>query len=1003
MPKPKPPQDSPGALPINPSGENNEKYKLLFEKLDEGIFLMESEGPNAGHIVEVNETAARMTGYSVAELLTMKVTDLDVLENVEKAPERFAEILEGKWIGAQIMHVRKDGTLFPVEFQAGPITINDKRYTLAFVRDITHHVQTELEATESKNFLENILENIGDPIFVKDEARRWIVINDAFCTFMGRPREELIGKSDYEFFPKEQADVFWEKDAIVFENGKMNINEEAFTDAKGAVHTIVTKKNIFADSRGKRMLVGIIRDITEHKKLEESLKLQDEILKNVTEGIYLVRMSDGNIVYTNPKFEQLFGYAPDEMLGKHASIVNAPTEKKPEETAAEIMKILAETGEWHGEIQNIKKDGTTFWCSANVSAFDHHQHGKVIVAAHTDITEDKRSKERLKIIEQEQSTILNSVPALIFYKDTENRFLRVNKTFCEIMHMTNGALEGKSLFDLYPKDQAEKFWQDDKEIFASGKSKMGIIESMLSPRGTRWMQTDKIPYRDSQGKIIGIIGFSMDITESRQLEMESRQLAAIVQSSDDAIFAKSLDGVIQTWNLGAEKLYGYSAQEIIGKNVNVLAPENCKHEIEHILKRIAQGESINQFETIRKKKDGEKINVSLTLSPIRDSQGVITAISVIARDVTTFKKSEERVLLTKILLQKEVQNAQKFHQAVEASSIATVITTTEPRILYANPAWEQLTGYMEKEALGENPRILQSGKTPKTLYPQLWTTILSNTEYRTEDIINRRKNGTEYNADLRIFPIVEDGKVQFLVGLQTDITLRKRTEVAKSEFMSLASHQLRTPLTGIRWGLSILRKKGPLNPLQNEVADELQLASTRMAESINVMLHLSRIEAGKMEVTKAPLPLKTFVQSLCEEFHPQAEQMQHACSLLCEENITLMTDEKLLREIMANLLTNAIKYTPKGGTVELNAKRFGNVVRLSVHDSGYGIPQDQQEKIFSKFFRATNVTGKIPDGTGLGLYLVYALTQLLGGTISFVSQENVGTTFTLSLPIPPQS
>ncbi len=147
-----------------------------------------------------------------------------------------------------------------------------------------------------------------------------------------------------------------------------------------------------------QLIILAIEDVSARKKLEEKSaeNLQDEILRNMIEGIYLIQVADGKIVYANQKFEKMFGYEPGEMVGKNVSIVNAPTDKTPEETAKEIMDTITKTGEWHGEVENIKKDGTPFWCSANVSIFDHPKYGKVFIAVHTDITERKKTQESLE-------------------------------------------------------------------------------------------------------------------------------------------------------------------------------------------------------------------------------------------------------------------------------------------------------------------------------------------------------------------------------------------------------------------------------------------------------------------------------------------------------------------------------------------------------------------------------------------------------------------------------
>jgi PAS domain S-box-containing protein len=160
--------------------------------------------------------------------------------------------------------------------------------------------------------------------------------------------------------------------------------------------------------------------IKNRKTSEGRLRLQGEIISNMTEGIYFVRASDAIIVYTNPKFEAMFGYEPSEMVGKHVSIVNAPTDKNPRETAEKIMGILEKTGEWHGEVKNIKKDGTTFWCYANVSEFDHPDFGQVLLSVHSDITDRKKAEEELT---QSKKDLQKLAGRLISNQEEETRRL----------------------------------------------------------------------------------------------------------------------------------------------------------------------------------------------------------------------------------------------------------------------------------------------------------------------------------------------------------------------------------------------------------------------------------------------------------------------------------------------------------------------------------------------------------------------------------------------------
>jgi len=221
-----------------------------------------------------------------------------------------------------------------------------------------------------------------------------------------------------------------------------------------ANHTILIRKDetkiSIADSAApikdkKGNIIGIVlifRDVTERKKAEQELRLQSVIMTNLSEGVHLIRMDDGIIVYTNPRFEEMFGYDPGELIGKHISIVNAPTDKNPEETAKEIMENLEETGEWHGEVYNLKKDGIPFWCYANVSAFDHPVYGKVTVAIHTDITERKKA-------EMEISNLAK------FPSENPNPILRVTKE--SIIYLNKVS---ESIFSIKEGDPLPEMFQD---------------------------------------------------------------------------------------------------------------------------------------------------------------------------------------------------------------------------------------------------------------------------------------------------------------------------------------------------------------------------------------------------------------------------------------------------------------------------------------------------------------------------------------------------------------
>ncbi len=264
--------------------------------------------------------------------------------------------------------------------------------------------------------LQIILDSVPAIIFYKDRENRLVRVNKAFVDLFGMPREELEGSSLFDLLP-ERAEEYWKDDKEVMVSGRPKGNIIEPVETSRGTRWVQTDKIPYVDEDGNIIgVIGFSLDITERKQAEEELRFQSEMFSNITEGICLVRASDTKIVYANPIFEQIFGYDSGEILGKHISTVNAPTDKKPEETTAEVKEILNKAGEWHGEINNIKKDGSLFWCQVNVSTFDHPDFGKVFISVHTDITERKRAEKKLL---EYQKKLKNLASALLLAEERE--------------------------------------------------------------------------------------------------------------------------------------------------------------------------------------------------------------------------------------------------------------------------------------------------------------------------------------------------------------------------------------------------------------------------------------------------------------------------------------------------------------------------------------------------------------------------------------------------------
>ncbi|MFA6525269.1 MAG: ATP-binding protein [Patescibacteria group bacterium] len=353
------------------------------------------------------------------------------------------------------------------------------------------------------------------------------------------------------------------------------------------------------------------------------------------------------------------------------------------------------------------------------------------------------------------------------------------------------------------------------------------------------------------------------------------------------------------------------------------------------------------------------------------------------------------------------QDLKKFQLAVENASDHIVITDPDGLILFGNKAVEKITGYKVKEIIGKKAgsTSLWGGKMEKKFYKKMWDTIKIKKKIFSGEIINTRKNGDEYIALASIAPILnKDGKVIFFVGIERDITKEKEIDRAKTEFVSLASHQLRTPLSTINWYSEMLLDGdvGKLNKEQQGYLNEVYKGNQRMVGLVNSLLNVSRLELGTFAIDPEKAKITDIAKSVINEITPQIKKRKQVFTKSLDSSIPfMMLDTKLIRMVIQNLLSNSIKYTPEKGKIGIVIKqdKKKKFVQITVSDTGMGITQSQQDKIFSKLFRADNVKEKDTEGTGLGLYIVKSIVEHSGGKVWFESVENVGSTFYVTLPL----
>ncbi|MDD5055696.1 MAG: PAS domain-containing sensor histidine kinase [Candidatus Peribacteraceae bacterium] len=371
---------------------------------------------------------------------------------------------------------------------------------------------------------------------------------------------------------------------------------------------------------------------------------------------------------------------------------------------------------------------------------------------------------------------------------------------------------------------------------------------------------------------------------------------------------------------------------------------------------------------------------------------VVTADELRISRATLEKKVLERT--------KDLEQVKAKNEAILASiGDGLVATDTDGRILLVNKAFERSLGWKREEVIGKrlSEVIPMTDAIGNTLSASERLKIKTPNGSTAATMYYRRKDGTSFPVTITVAPITAGNRLIGTVEVFRDSTKEKEIDRAKSEFMSIASHQLRTPLTAIRWALSSLKRE-KLTDEQQRLVVTAHETSTNMAVTIRRMLMISHLEEDDAEPELAEVDLHDLVEKVTRLHDAHCRRNGLTLIVQCPHTLLVRTDEQLLVEILDNLISNAYKYTPRGGTVRLRVGKKEGMIRISVADTGCGIPLAEQKRIPEKFFRASNVASPAEAGTGIGLYMVYNIARVIGGTISFVSKENTGSTFTLLFP-----
>ncbi len=520
------------------------------------------------------------------------------------------------------------------------------------------------------------------------------------------------------------------------------------------------------------------------------------------------------------------------------------------------------------------------------------------------------------------------------------------------------------------------------------------------------------PMLDNSGKALGAVLVFRDVTERKRAEETRTRLAAIVESSQDAIVSKTLDGIIRSWNAGAERLFGYTAEEAVGKPITIIIPPERHAEEASILERLRRGERIESFECVRVSKSGKLLDISLTVSPLRDAEGQIIGASKIARDITAQKQAQRERLQAQESLAQVTQESERRRRLYETVLSNTpdfmYVFSLDHRFLYVNEALLRTWDYSWQEVQGKT--FLDVGYEP--WHAEMHCREIDHVR-ETKQAIRGEVPFTGVHGrrmyDYIFVPVFgADGEVEAVAGTTRDVTDRREMEDAlreadrnKDEFIALLAHELRNPLAPLSNGLHLLKLAENNPAIMAEARSMMERQLGHMVRLIDDLLDISRLSQNKMELRRSRVLLSDILASAIETARSTIEAAGHELIVsLTNEPIYLDADLTRLAQVFSNLLTNSAKYTEQGGRIWLTAERQGQDVVVRVKDTGIGIPPNALQRVFDMFSQVDRSIERTSGGLGIGLALVKGLVTKHDGSVSADSEgPGKGSTFTVTLPM----
>ncbi|MGD0076746.1 MAG: PAS domain S-box protein, partial [Candidatus Binataceae bacterium] len=983
------------------SSGSEAQTRAIVEGAFDGIITMDADGL----VKSWNPRAESIFGWSREEAIGRKFFEL-VIAGDDGVPVEDREKKSlgsmGQWLRpdriVELTAIHRDGRRFPLELAVSAAHSEGSSLFVAFARDITERKWAE----EERALLASIIESADDAIFsvtLDGVINSW---NPGAEKLYGYTTEEVVGQSSSILIPPALVSQGHQLiESIVLDERTQSIETQRLRSDGTPVEVCLNASPIYNDAGRITGVAVITSDITERKRVERELRESEEKFRKVFESsldsISINSFTDGRYIDVNENFVKYMGYTREEVVGK------TPRELKvwaKREDFAKVMAELRTKGMVHNvEGEYVTKDGV-HWSGLFSAVVINLNNQPCILSFARDITARKQAERELRESENTFRTVFEaSTDAITLNTSPGAKYAAVNEEFVKLTGYSRDEVIGRTTTEL-------GIWasRDDARMAVRELEEKGIVRNLEVGFRTKTGATIAASFSAVVMNFHGercVLSFVRDLGDRKRAEQTRSLLASIVESADEAIYSANFAQEITTWNPGAERLYGYSTAEIVGRPRSVLIPSERLDEAAQTISDLALKGGVRHLETQRLKKDGSVVDVSMTVSPIFTASGVLAGTSAIAHDITERKRVERDLR----------DSEEMFRRMFEANLDAITINSfNDGTYLGVNDNFLRLMGYAREEMLGKKPQDFNAWAKREDIVRVMEGLRTRGVVYNLESEFVA-KSGSHWSG-LFSAVVINLNNQPCILSFVRDITWLKRQERelieareqalaaarAKSEFLATMSHEIRTPMNAII-GMGELLWESSLTSEQRGYVRIARSAGNALLSLINDILDLSKIESGHSVLEEIDFDLEDLIEETVESlaFRAHEKGLDLLSHIAPDVARGFKGDPTRLRQVLTNLIGNAVKFTGQGEVVVRverdPASDSPGGLRFSVCDTGIGIPSGKQEAVFESFTQVDSSITRRYGGSGLGLTISKRLVELMGGRIWLESELGKGSIF----------